>query len=247
MVKSLPQFTINRFISCLISIGQYKGKIPVNSFRVLDSKGNDLRRLFSQLEMIEKPDKNDEFLIWTFDGEKLYNLKDDEESFGNYLHHILLGRIPQYKVMVDLLSKHLGDLIGKQELFKACKEKVAINGWNLPEPTFNGLVLLARKTALIESYEGKYQIAEKTTSVNLVELFNECISPLLKNKETDLIYTEEVLICFIEKQDRKGLQISQKLAFDLLTQIINELDIEFEFGVGTDGVPGTHALLRKVS
>lgn len=245
MVKSLPQFTINRFISCLTSIGQQNGKIHAKSFQILDGKGNDLRRLFTQLEIIENPKKTGDFLKWTSDGEKLYNLKDDIGLFGNYLHHILMGRIPQYKVMVDLFSKYHSDYFKKKDLLIMLKKEVSRNGWNLPEPTFNGLILLARTTSLVELDNGKYLLYKKTTSDNIASIFIECGNRIFEEEDIDLVSTEKILICFIKQRNREDLFLTIKLAFDLLCRNINDTNLEFEFGVGTDNVPGTHALLKK--
>jgi len=245
MIKSLPQFTFDRIISCLTSLGQFKGKIPAKTFKILDSKGHDVRRLFTQLAIIEKPKTTDEYLIWTSDGKELFELKDDDILFGDYLHRILLARIPQYKLLVDLLAKEVNNSFKKQEILSLMKEKSSLDGWNLPEPTFNGLILLAKTTSLLVTVNGSLKILEKASSLDLADTFNKCINKIFTKDNSDIISTESVLGCFVEEQSKFNVKISYNLAFDLLKDLRRELDLEFEFGIGTDVVPGTHALLKK--
>ncbi|MHA1222504.1 MAG: hypothetical protein ACTSP3_04440 [Candidatus Heimdallarchaeaceae archaeon] len=240
--------TEGAFIRCLTAIGLYKGEISVKNFKTLDTRGNDLRRLFNQLGIVEKTTKQSKVMRFTKMGIQLYENIDDQRKFSDLLHAILISKIPQYRILADFLVSHEKKMHkNKKSIFMELKEKQSSSGWNLPEPTFNSLMVLAELSKLIEINEN-LEVKRINSTHFYLDIFRRCFEVQKQKTTLNHFSTYDILECFRNTLIEVNNEITLDIAFELLKSLSDDLKIRFIFGVGQEigksFIPGTHAIIE---
>lgn len=241
-MASLPLVTGKRFRTVLLSFQERNEyKIPKKVFsRVVDTKAGDYSNFLKKLFLIEK---EDDIIILTKTGKKMaITIKsDDKKSLANQLHTLFIRNLYFYSLFADFCNTTHNELDPKdlQDTFGDYLEK---RGVQIPNPSYNSLISLAKMTNLIEMREGFVIITKKETSRFLLLIIYE----FLDNEKEEIFPTVEFVESILNKAREYGdNDLTVEELWDYIFSKSDEFQIKFKLGIGSGPIDGKHGLIEK--